>query len=179
MRDKILSILPEIMDIRSERLREQVIACHELALSEGGHAPEAMARMPFTLLIDPCPFTYADHARGVTGAAMAVAAVMRERYGDKCPIDEDLLRAGAILHDIGKLLEYAERDGKYVKSRNGRLLRHPFSGVGLGARAGLPEEVLHMIAVHAKEGDLGARSTEAIIIHHCDFVNFEPFHQKK
>jgi putative nucleotidyltransferase with HDIG domain len=93
-----------------------------------------MAKMPFTLLIDPCPFTYADHARAVTGASMAAAAVMKERYGDKCAIDMDALRAGALLHDVGKLLEYAEKDGKYVKSRNGKFLRHPSPG-RLGAAA--------------------------------------------
>ena len=179
MREEILSILPEIREIRNERLREQVLATYELALKEGGHAPAAMTRMPFTLLIDPCPFSYADHARAVTGAALACARVMKERYGDRCAIDLDALRAGGLLHDVGKLLEYAEKDGRFVKSRNGRFLRHPFSGVALGARCGVPEEVLHMIAVHAKEGDLGPRSTEAVIIHHCDFVNFEPFHVKK
>ena len=31
-----------------------------------------------------------------------------------------------------------------------------------------------MIAYHSKEGDLGKRTVEAIIIHHADFVNFEP-----
>ena len=178
MEKKILELLPEIGRIQDPALRGKVVAAYALALAEGGHAPESMARMPFTLLIDPCPFTYADHARAVTGAAIAAAGVMIERYGDRCPIDLDRLIAGALLHDVGKLLEYEEKDGRYVKSRNGKYLRHPFSGTAIAARCGLPEEVLHMIAVHAKEGDLGARTTEAIIIHHCDFINFEPFHRK-
>jgi hypothetical protein len=32
-----------------------------------------------------------------------------------------------------------------------------------------------MIAAHSKEGDLGRRTTESIIIHHADFLSFEPF----
>ena len=34
---------------------------------------------------------------------------------------------------------------------------------------------INIIAYHAKEGDLAKRSVEAIIVHHADFVSFEPF----
>ena len=59
------------------------------------------------------------------------------------------------------------------KSDYGRFLRHPFIGVGLGFKYKLPEEVLHIIAVHSKEGDGEKRSAEAIIFHHADFIDFE------
>ena len=39
--------------------------------------------------------------------------------------------------------------------------------------AGLPAEVLHIIAMHAGEGNLGKRIAEAVIVHHCDFIHFE------
>ena len=29
--------------------------------------------------------------------------------------------------------------------------------------------------LHRKEGDLGKRTVESIIVHHADFVSFEPF----
>jgi hypothetical protein len=87
----------------------------------------------------------------------------------------DLLISGAILIDVGKLVEYDKVDGKLTISKTGKLLRHPFSGVAIADRFGLPPEVLHMIAYHAKEGDLAKRSVESIIIHHADFVSFEPF----
>ena len=38
----------------------------------------------------------------------------------------------------------------------------------------LPDKVVHMIAVHAKEGDGGYRCPEAVLVHHADFMNFEP-----
>jgi len=34
----------------------------------------------------------------------------------------------------------------------GRYLRHPFSGVGLAFKHGVPEEVMHVIATHSKRG---------------------------
>jgi hypothetical protein len=32
-----------------------------------------------------------------------------------------------------------------------------------------------MIATHAKEGNLGKRTVESLIVHHADFMSFEPF----
>ena len=87
----------------------------------------------------------------------------------------DTLIAGAILIDVGKLIEYVIKDGQAVVGRTGKLLRHPFSGVGLAMRFGVPDEICHMIAVHSKEGDLGKRTTESLIIHHADFMSYEPF----
>ena len=49
------------------------------------------------------------------------------------------------------------------------------SGLAIADRFGLPAEVQHIIAAHSKEGDLGQRTVEAIIVHHADFVSFEPF----
>ena len=58
----------------------------------------------------------------------------------------------------------------------GRYMGASIHGDRLGPRqAGLPVEVMHIVAVHSKEGDGGHRSLEANIIFHCDFANFEPF----
>jgi len=68
--------------------------------------------------------------------------------------------------------------GKTVKSPTGRMLRHPFAGAALCWEFGLPDEITHIVATHAHEGE-GARATaEAIIVHHADFANFEPFKLK-
>jgi putative nucleotidyltransferase with HDIG domain len=81
--------------------------------------------------------------------------------------------AGGLLHDIGKLLEYRRQGERTIKSRRGELLRHPFSGAALAFKHGLPDEVIHIIALHAREGEGSERSVEAIIVTHADFVNYE------
>ena len=40
---------------------------------------------------------------------------------------------------------------------------------------GLPDAVTHIVATHAGEGNMVARTTEAWIVHHADFMSFEPF----
>ena len=100
---------------------------------------------------------------------------MKDVYGDKVTINLNYLIAGGILHDVAKVLEYTKKDGKIVKSEFGSRLRHPVAGAALAYSLGLPDEVVHMIAAHSKEGEFTKRTVESIIIHHADFVNFEPF----
>lgn len=170
-------LLPEINLITSKDLRQRVEAVWKDAIESGGWSWEEIDSIPFTLLIPNCKIGLIAHTRTVTMTALAIAKTLSENYGDKISIDYDLLIAGGLLHDVGKLLEYVKDQGKVRKSEFGDLLRHPFSGQAMAYKHGLPVEVLHMIAYHSKEGDLGKRSVEAIIVHHADFVNFEPFHQ--
>lgn len=173
MKERLLELIPEIKLIADEKLRDNVLNVWVDALKEGGWTPDDLLVMPFTLLIENCPANFIEHTRGVTKISHAAGTIMTSVYKERIKINMDYLVAGALLHDIGKLLEYSKKDGKFVKSRNGKFLRHPFSGVGIAFGKGLPDEVLHMIAVHAKEGDMGQRIPEAVIIHHADFTNFE------
>jgi putative nucleotidyltransferase with HDIG domain len=173
-RRKISDLMPEIEMIGSKDLRDAVAATWVDAMEEGGWGLEDLPDIPFTLLIPGCRFDLVHHTRAVTRTAIAIAQTLKESYGDSVTLDMDLLVAGALLHDVGKLLEYERRAGTVVKSHRGELLRHPLSGQGLAYKHGLPFEVLNMIAYHAKEGEFGKRTVEGIIIHHSDFVNFEP-----
>lgn len=176
MREELEKLIPEFGLIGDETLRTRTLDVFVKAMEEGGWQPEDLTRMPFTLLLDPCPANMVEHVRGVVNVARKSAETLKELYGDRMPINIDELTSGAILHDVGKLVEYRTEGGRFVKSPKGRMLRHPFSGVGLGYGAGLPDSVLHMIAVHAKEGTGARVIPEAVIIHHADFMNFEPFH---
>jgi hypothetical protein len=101
---------------------------------------------------------------------------MNAFFGDALPVDMDTLIAGAILADVGKLLEYElDASGKAVQGMYGKYLRHPFSGVSLAEQCGVPPGVCHIIATHAGEGNMVKRSTEAYIVHHADFMTFLPF----
>lgn len=176
MREALLQMIPEFNEIKNADLRERTLKCWELAMERGGWQPADLEKIPFTLLIPNCPASFLEHTRGVVRVAMGMYEALTPIYGQRMPIDRDLLVSGGILHDVGKLLEYRRDGDKYVKSANGKLLRHPFSGAQLAALVGLPDAIGHIIAVHAKEGDLGKRTTEAILVHHADFTNFEPLH---
>jgi hypothetical protein len=57
-------------------------------------------------------------------------------------------------------------------------MRHPISGAVLGALAGLPDEVLNVIACHAKEGEGRPQVIETVLVHLADFATFDPLVMK-
>ena len=161
----IKELLPEIEEIRDEELRNKVAKTWEMAMKEGGWTQEDLIKIPFTLLI-PTEKNLIEHTRMVTKMAMNIADV---RYD----LNRDLLIAGALLHDVGKLLEYGKvEDGSVRKSPYGHRIRHPVSGAILAEKSGLPMEISHIIASHSKEGEFVERTPEAIVVHHCDFIDF-------
>jgi hypothetical protein len=100
--------------------------------------------------------------------------VLKQSFRCRIPIQRDHLIAGALLADVGKPLEYdKDASGKVIQGKFGQQLRHPFSGVALAYKHGIPAEVMHMIATHSHEGDKVERSIESIIFHHADFVDFD------
>ena len=116
-----------------------------------------------------------NHKRTCVQLAVDIAKKMIDNFRDEIKVDMDILISGAILIDVGKLLEYEMVDGKLATSNYGKVVRHPFSGVAIASRFDLPPEVQHIIGTHSKEGDLGKRTVESNIVHHADFVSFEPF----
>lgn len=176
MKERIAQLLPEIQWIGDPTLRDQVVASYEDALKTGGWEPDDMAKIPFTLLIPNCPASYLTHTRGVVRIAKAAMDEFNALYENEggFKLDNDKLVAGALLHDVGKLVEYEKApDGKTVKSQMGKDLRHPFSGTVIALRNGVSSEIGHIIANHAHEGDGTLRSPEGVIVNKADFINFE------
>jgi len=176
----VLNLWPELEWIQDPALREKTAKTWELALERSVLTPEDLNRIPFTLLCGPdLKVTFMDHKRSVVHIARASAEKMNEFYHGELPVDMDVLISGAILADVGKLLEYElNAEGKAVQGKYGQYLRHPFSGVSLAEQCGLPAPVCHIIAAHAGEGDHVKRSVEAYIVHHADFMTFLPFKER-
>ena len=176
LQQRITELLPEIDDVQDNALRERVVAAWMAAAKHGGWTEEDLEEIPLTLLIEGVSVSLFTHIRAVTRTAVAIADILEDTYGDLLDINRDHLIMAGLLHDVGKLLEYERTaEGKIQKSRSGRLLRHPISGAVLAGELGVPEEVLHIIAGHSKEGDFSPRTVEGVIIHHADFVHFESF----
>jgi len=175
MNEDILKLIPEIKLIDDPGLRELTLTVWAEAVKRGGWTADDLLQMPFTLLIKNVHVSLIDHTRAVTRTSLQIAEVLGEGYKGKVAVQRDVLLAGAILHDVGKLFEYKREEGRFSKSRDGELLRHPISGAAFAFKYGLPQEVVHIIAAHSKEGDGSRRTIEAVIVNHADFVNFDVF----
>ncbi|MEN8154729.1 MAG: HDIG domain-containing metalloprotein [Acidobacteriota bacterium] len=175
MREKVKQLWPELDWIADEDLKQKTSKTWELALERSVLTAEDLNTIPFTLLVPDLKVTFMAHKRAVVHIALESGKKMNEFFKDDLPVDMDILISGAILADVGKLLEYELKDGKAVQGSYGKYLRHPFSGVSLAEEAGCPPEVCHIIAAHAGEGNMIKRSTEAYVVHHADFMTFLPF----
>lgn len=175
MTNNVYELWPELNWIENEELRGKTARTWELALERSVLTAEDLQTIPFTLLVPNLKVTFMAHKRAVVHIAKASGEKMNEFFQDDLPVDMDVLISGAILADVGKLLEYVLKDGKAVQGNYGKYLRHPFSGVSLAEECGVPAEVCHIIATHAGEGDMVKRSTEAYVVHHADFMTFLPF----
>lgn len=164
----------QLAQISDKNLKQKVIAVCVEALRTGndGGGWNNMD-FPFTLVIPNVTVSFVDHVRIVTDLALQSASLL-EKQG--IPINRDILIASAILHDIGKPLEFAQTsNGEVVKSNVGKRLRHPVTGAGLAMKHGLPYEVVQNIYQHSWEGEKGpGRTIEGEIIHRCDFLHFGP-----
>jgi putative nucleotidyltransferase with HDIG domain len=177
MNEIVRKLWPELDWIKDESLREKTAKTWVIALERSTLGPDDLETIPFTLLCGPdLKVSFMDHKRCVVHIARSCGEKMNEFFGADLPVNMDVLIAGAILADVGKLLEYETAPGgKSVQGKYGQYLRHPFSGVSLAEECGVPPEVCHIIAAHAHEGDLVRRTTEAYIVHHADFMTFLPF----
>jgi putative nucleotidyltransferase with HDIG domain len=176
----IAKLFPELMQIKDAALRDKVVAVWDEALTTGcggkGWTMDELRAVPFTLLAGDISMAFIDHLNSCCKQCVAIAKVLRECFGEQVPIDMDVLIAGSLLADVGKPLEYdKDANGKVIKGHFGDMLRHPFSGVAMCYKHGIPAEVMHIVATHSFEGDPPkvTRSIESIIFHHADFVDFD------
>jgi putative nucleotidyltransferase with HDIG domain len=172
----IKELWPELAWIQDEDLREKTAKTWKTALERSVLTAEDLQTIPFTLLVQDLTVSFMAHKRCVAHIAKESGEKMNAFFKDDLPVNMDVLIAGAILCDVGKLLEYVlDESGNAVQGAYGKYLRHPFSGVSLAEECGVPAEVCHIIATHAGEGDMVKRSTEAYVVHHADFMTFLPF----
>jgi len=179
LEQQVKKLWPELKWIKDRDLREKTARTWVRAFELSPLTAQDLDKIPFTLLIPDCPTTFMEHKRCVVHIARRAAEEMKRFMGRALDIDMDTVIAGAILADVGKLLEYEKVGGKTRQSARGEFLRHPFTGVALAMECGVPERVCHIIAAHAAEGAQVKRTTEAWIVHHADFMAFEPFKNLK
>src|SRR5947199_397513 len=135
---------------------------------------DQLRAVKFTLLAGDIEMTFVEHLNSCARQCIAIADVLEKSFRRGIPIQRDYLIAGALLADVGKPLEYDKGgSGKVIQGKFGQQVRHPFSGVALAYKHGIPGEVMHIIATHSHEGDKMERSIESIIFHHADFVDFD------
>jgi putative nucleotidyltransferase with HDIG domain len=176
--NQIAELFPDINQIKNTELRDKVAAVWSEALTTGcggkGWTFDQIRAIPFTLLAGKIDMRFVEHLNSCAKQCIAIAKVLKDVFGDRVPVNTDTLIAGALLADVGKMLEFdKDTSGNVIKGHFGDMLRHPFSGVAMCYKHGIPAEVMHIIATHSHEGDKVERTIESWIFHHADFIDFD------
>jgi putative nucleotidyltransferase with HDIG domain len=171
-RARLLDEMPEIEWIADSALREKVSNAWVAALEASGLTK--IADMKPSGNYDSRPLrsaTQADHMRSVCRLALKTAEEMASLFPD-FRYDRDIVIAGALCHDIGKVWEFhpdnVERWKQNPRATGMPSIRHPGFGVYICLTVGLPEQVAHIAGRHSAEGELIVRSLENTIIHWAD-----------
>ena len=173
MENKLLSIFPEFQWIDDEDLRKKCISTWAQAIAEGGWNEESLLKLPFVMTeLKDCPVLLVEHVKNVTKTAKEIVELFIERYDIPQKPQRDVVIAGALLHDVGKLIEYEYADGQYRHCRKGDFIRHPLAGAIIAAQNGLPDEIIHIVGTHSFEGDHSYKTMESYIVKTSDWLNF-------
>ncbi len=176
---EILAVIPEFALIGDEELREKSLGAWANELEKYGVSASELEQMPFTTLIENNPISLATHMKSLAKQCAACADLMTEDYAGAIEVNRDVLIAAVLLHDIGKIGGMAKVGGKFTETRRELLLHHSLSGVGILMAAGVPDEVIHAVALHSKDGEGRRATAEAVLLHHIDFMNYEPLALRK
>ena len=147
MINEVRKLWPELEWIKNEELREKTEKTWALALEKSVLSAEDLQKIPFTLLVPDLKVTFMAHKRAVVHIAKESGKKINEFFKDDLPVNMDVLISGAILADVGKLIEYEMINGKAVQGKYGKYLRHPFSGVSLAEENGIPADVCQLLQV--------------------------------
>jgi len=105
-----------------------------------------------------------DHVRDVTACAVGLAETLVERR--ETDLSVDLVVAGALVHDVSKLAEFEGMEPTLVYD----LLGHPYYGVHVVERAGLPVDLAHVVLSHTSRTAVEPATIEAAIVRRADEV---------
>lgn len=175
---KMLAELTQLVEkeIADEPLRRLVLTLVE-------RYAEPLARLPATQRhFYPFAGGLLEHILSVTRNCVFLADRYVEHYPDlKPPLNRDLVIAGAVLHDLGRVLEFDGEPGFTQPTVPGRLFGHLFLGRDLVRDAAReqgdlnPELVRlleHIIIAHLNHPEWGSPRLplipEVIILHHAD-----------
>jgi len=168
--------LPLIGRIGDKKLRELVIEVwvrlwRESPYRDIGQAPNYLSEMDGDE-------TLVRHTGAVAKMSIAVAREFQQAYG--ISLNFDHLLAGALLHDVDKLVLYERKGGSVQLSELGNKVSHGGYGAKVAAQAGIPQDIVNIIACHSPmQHEVLPATIEAVLVAACDTANFQSYRLMK
>ncbi|MBI4334598.1 MAG: HDIG domain-containing protein [Chloroflexi bacterium] len=163
---RLKQLIPSITGIKNAKLRKGVLAVWVRAWEES--AWNDPAECPF--IPDSPDCSLVQHTNFIVETVLAMASSAKSIWN--IGLNTDFLIAGAVLHDVSKLVEFAPG----AVSEIGENLVHASYGVHLALNAGLPLQVVNMIGAHTPQVYLLPKSPEGVLLCYADYAAADIFH---
>jgi putative nucleotidyltransferase with HDIG domain len=165
-REYIVRLFPAVSKIKDEGMRDKVLQAWLHAWKQSNFSRIEDVHQ-FEPARDRIAYTNVDHTNQVCRACEAMAGMALEELNLKLHMDH--LLAGAILHDVDKMMIFDSRTGGFTEM--GRRSFHAVAGGALARSLGLPEEVAHIIEAHSvRFSPHLPKSAEALTLRHADIL---------
>jgi len=179
--EDIYELIPEHNEISDPELKRKCAETFLEAIKRGGWEEKGgIEKCPLQvgLLADDCPASGLDHMRKVAAIATRVYDHLGEWLNTIGKCDRDVVIAGALLHDVGKLMSYTlDENGKPANAPDHDMFNHCVWGAYLAKNNGLPDSVVHIILTHslaqAPEGPRALVTPEARIVKNSDHIAWD------
>ena len=169
----LMKELPSISKIGDDALRDLVIEVwvrfwRESPYNDISEAPN------FTRELSCGDETLMRHTNAVANMSEAAAREFQQVYG--VSLNYDNLLAGAVLHDVDKLVLYGHQGDSVELTELGRKVTHGEYGSRVAKQVGLPEQVVNIIASHSVvRRETLPTSIEAVLVSYCDGAVFQSY----
>lgn len=172
-RNKLMQILPHWKEIENPDLREAGMQAFLQAVQFGGWTDKTLYDCPISLDRPGAKVNLIEHIDAVTICCILCCDHLSdfpERHN--MPFERDIVICGALLHDIGKFVEYQQLENTIVLSEIGRKMKHPLIGALIAAQHGLPADIVQLIALHSAEGNESIHTAESNLVRSIDRLVF-------
>ncbi|MFQ6074771.1 MAG: HD domain-containing protein [Candidatus Bathyarchaeia archaeon] len=160
-------LFPEIDAIEEPKLREQVTE----AWIKAWHTSK-YSRIEDAVISPQMPqYKLKDHVRGVVKIAVGTVEALEEIHGFQ--VNKDYVIAGALLHDIDKIIIFEKRGEVYGVAEVLSKFPHGYIGALIAHEIGLPEDIEHLILSHTVKQIIPPKTMEVIIVHYADCADYD------
>ena len=169
MNSRLRRVLNQIKDRRLREKVAEIVENPQIEISGTIYSGLPLNTSPASLSRHHSyPGGFIEHILATAEIALTLCDVTKKVYGGK--VNQDLVMAGVVLHDIFKPLTYESKGEGYSTSHIGERLDHLSLITAELIRRDFPLDLVHIVCAHhgGQAGPMWPRTVEALICHLAD-----------
>jgi len=165
----VMQLFPCLEQIKNESLKSKIVDAWVRAWDESPWERIEDAVYEPSLKASEC--TLVQHTNVVAAGALHMGQLIHDTFG--LAVDFDALLAGALLHDVAKLVTFGPKGEYGEETEIGHTIHHAFYGAHIALDLGIPLRVVELIVAHTPYNRTMPCSIEGIMLDYVDYMAFD------